>query len=228
MIKIERLTKKESEEEMKSWIHSSFSVPTLNNKDYIEVRNDLVTCFNESKAAVNGDIKSYEMDVQFGAHIYEYFRSRSWFTDRLASDDGFWRYLSLKVVPDLVGARWGNDNSDHYYTKPSRIWFKTLWWYYFLSLKSSDIEATKEMLLSNKFSTDTVLNLVERTGRSGTNVEVYRSIMAKYASLNKSIDKDFRRVMKLNTAKAVVLEPEFCIGGITGYVESIYQELSLV
>ena len=110
--------------------------------------------------------------------------------------------------------------------KPSRIWLKTMWWYFYLSF-NKDVETTKEMLLSEAFSTDTILNLVERTGRSGTNISVYRNIMSKYASLEDVSDKVFRSIMKLNTAKAVVIEPVFSTGGVSGYVDSLFNELSL-
>lgn len=224
-MKIERLSRKESIEAMHSWMASSFTPPSL-GRDYSEIRSDLVSLYNQSKQDANRS-EGYALDVHFGAALFLYLRTKSWFTDRLASDDGFWRYMSLRVVPDLVGERWGNNNADHYYTKPSRIWLKTLWWYYYLSLKNSDAMQTKTMLLSDVFSTDTVLNLVERTGRSGTNISVYRAIMSKYSTLSDVKDKDFRNVMKLNTAKAVVLEPVFCIGGINGYVNSLFNELSI-
>ena len=94
-------------------------------------------------------------------------------------------------------------------------------------MRDTGASATKEMLLSSNFTTDTILNLVERTGRSGTNISVYRYIMTRYSTVNKAEDKDFRKIMKLNTAKAVVLEPAFCVGGVQGYVESIFSELSL-
>ena len=224
MMKIERLSRKEAIEAMNSWIANSFALPTL-GKDYAEIRNDLVTMFSQSQDEAE-IVQGYEMDVCFGAALFGYMKQKPWFTDRLASDDGFWRYLSLRVVPDLVGERWGNTNADHYYTKPSRIWLKTMWWYFYLSF-NKDVETTKEMLLSEAFSTDTILNLVERTGRSGTNISVYRNIMSKYASLEDVSDKVFRSIMKLNTAKAVVIEPVFSTGGVSGYVDSLFNELSL-
>ena len=223
-MKIERLSRKEAIEAMNSWIANSFALPTL-GKDYAEIRNDLVTMFSQSQDEAE-IVQGYEMDVCFGAALFGYMKQKPWFTDRLASDDGFWRYLSLRVVPDLVGERWGNTNADHYYTKPSRIWLKTMWWYFYLSF-NKDVETTKEMLLSEAFSTDTILNLVERTGRSGTNISVYRNIMSKYASIEDVSDKVFRSIMKLNTAKAVVIEPVFSTGGVSGYVESLFNELSL-
>ena len=221
---IERLSRKEAIEAMNSWIANSFALPVL-GKEYVDIRNDLLVLFDQSKEEAD-DTQGYSMDVCFGAALYTYFKKRPWFTDRLASDDGFWRYISLRVVPDLVGKRWGNNNADHYYTKPSRIWLKTLWWYYYLSF-NKDVETTKEMLLTDAFSTDTILNLVERTGRSGTNILVYRGIMSKYAAIEDAGPKVFRNIMKLNTAKAVVIEPVFCVGGIPGYVESLFNELSL-
>ena len=221
---IERLSRKEAIEAMNSWIANSFALPVL-GKEYAEIRNELLVLFDQSKEEAD-DTQGYSMDVCFGAALYMYFRQKPWFTDRLASDDGFWRHLSLRVIPDLVGKRWGNNNADHYYTKPSRIWLKTLWWYYYLSF-NKDVKTTKEMLLTDAFSTDTILNLVERTGRSGTNILVYRGIMSKYAAIEDAGPKDFRNVMKLNTAKAVVIEPVFSIGGISGYVESLFNELSL-
>jgi hypothetical protein len=224
MMKIERLSRKEAIEAMNSWIANSFALPTL-GKDYAEIRNDLVTMFSQSQDEAE-IVQGYEMDVCFGAALFGYMKQKPWFTDRLASDDGFWRYLSLRVVPDLVGERWGNTNADHYYTKPSRIWLKTMWWYFYLSF-NKDVETTKEMLLSEAFSTDTILNLVERTGRSGTNISVYRNIMSKYASLEDVSDKVFRSIMKLNTVKAVVIEPVFSTGGVSGYVDSLFNELSL-
>lgn len=223
---IERLTRKEAIQAMYSWVGSSFTVPVL-GMEYGQVREDLIALFNGAKTAAEDNVRTYEMDVHFGAALYGYLTARSWFNDRLACDDGFWRHLTLRVIPDLVGQRWGNGNADHYYTKPSRIWPKALWWYIHLSLKDSGLNATKEMLLSGNFSTDSIENLVERTGRSGTNIEVYRTIMSKYGSLGNVTGLDFRKVMKLNTAKAVVLEPVFCEGGVEGYVDSIIKELSL-
>ena len=226
-MKIERLSRKDSIEAMNAWISSSYTIPVL-GKEYSIIRNELIELYNDAVSSNNGSNQGYSFDVIMGASLYEYFKGKTWFTERLASDDGFWRYLSLRVIPDLVGRRWGNNNEDHFYTKPSRIWLKTMWWYFHLSITGSNTNETKKMLLSGNFSTDTILNLVERTGRYGTNINVYRSIMEYYSLLDKVSDKDFRKIMKLNTAKAVVIEPTFCEGGVNGYVESIFMELSLI
>lgn len=225
-MKVERLSKKEAAEAMTAWIDSSFALPAL-GKDYQEMRGDLTTLFQESRTPALDEVRSYEMDVYFGTALYAYLSRKPWFTERLAADDGFWRYLALKVVPNLVGSRWGNDNEEHYYTKPNRNWLKAIWWYVHLSMKRGGLERTKSMLLSGGFSTDTILNLVERSGRHGTNVAVYRAIMSKFASLDKPTMEGFRRVMKLNTAKSVVIEPVFFTGGIEGYVSSLFEDVDL-
>ncbi len=226
-MKIERLSRKESAEAMSSWISSSYALPSI-GKDYSEIRKDITGMFKETMSLYKDNIQYYRFDVCFGSLLYDYLNNMPWFTVRIASDDGFWRYLSLKVVPNIVGKRWDNNNADHYYTKPSRIWLKTLWWYFYLSLTSGNTKTTERMLLSGNFSTDTILNLVERTGKYGTNIKVYRSIMAYYSKLKDVSDSDFRKIMKLNTAKSVVIEPVLFEGGINGYVESLFKELDLI
>lgn len=226
MMQPERLSKKEAAEAMNAWIENSFSLPPL-GKEYLEMRGDLITLFSESKEEADGDERSYRMDVFFGIALYDYLSKKQWFTERLAADDGFWRHLTLKVVPQLVGKRWGNDNDEHYYSKPNRNWLKALWWYVHLSLRRGELDRTKKMLLGDGFSTDTILNLVERSGRHGTNVSVYRAIMTEYSTLEKPSMVGFRKVMKLNTAKSVVIEPAFFEGGIRGYVSSLFADVSL-
>lgn len=225
-MKIERLNKKEASEAMDAWVANPFTLPNLRN-GYLEIRGDLTTLFTESKNVSGNDVRSYQMDVNFGTALYDYLSKKPWFTERLAADDGFWRYLALMVIPNLIGSRWGNDNAEHYYTLPNRNWLKALWWYVHLSLKRGGLDRTKAMLLGEGFSTDTILNLVERSGRRGTNVAVYRTIMSRYAGLKKPSMTDFRKVMKLNTAESVVIEPVFCTGGVDGYVSSLFNDLDL-
>lgn len=225
---IERLSRAQSVEAMKEWMANPNVLPVLKSGEYKTLREDLTKLYNDSLADAGGDGTCYKMDVCYAASLFAYFKIKPWFTLRLASDDGFWRYLSLKVVPDLVGKRWGNDNADHYYVKPSRIWLKTLWWYINLSLVNEDVAATRSMLLTKKFSTDTILNLVERTGRGGTNIDVYRKIMSGYSGRGADgSDKDFRKIMKLHTAKSVVIEPVLYEGGTDGYADSLFTELGM-
>ena len=87
---------------------------------------------------------------------------------------------------------------------------------------------------SKNFSTDTILNLVERTGRKGTYVQVYRYIMYFYSKLDLSVISEyknahqnadlFRAIMVLNTAKVVSIEPSLFLGGELEYAKSLFKK----
>ena len=89
------------------------------------------------------------------------------FNLRAAANDDFWRYLSIKVIPDVVAERWGYENESHYWSKPARIWLRSIWWYVHLSWQG-DMQTTAKVLEASCFTTDSILNLEERTGRKGT------------------------------------------------------------
>jgi hypothetical protein len=89
------------------------------------------------------------------------------------------------------------------------------------------LEETEKVLLSGKFSTDTTVAMCERTGLEGTNIQLYRAIVNKISTLEKFEAAQIKRVMKLNTVKSLVVEPELFNGGIAGYVNSLFEELNL-
>jgi hypothetical protein len=165
-----------------------------------------------------------------------YLKNQEWFSLRVAADDGFWRYLSLVVIPEAVAIRWGKDNEDHYWRLPRRIWPKQLWWYIHLSW-NTDEKTTMQILESTNCSTDTILNLVERSGKKGTCIDAYRWIVYFYSIVppkvlseyNKNRKKDdlFRVVMKLNTARMLVAEPALCIGGFKGYANKLFVDAGM-
>ena len=118
-----------------------------------------------------------------------------------------------------------------------RKWPRQRPWRLHLSWQGN-IKSTEQILESCNFSTDTILNLEERTGRNGTYIDVYRMIMYFYGNLpastidefNKRIRKNdkhatlFRTIMKLNTAKSVVIDPALYLGGTIEYVKSLYTD----
>ncbi|SFC00206.1 hypothetical protein SAMN04488102_102159 [Alkalibacterium subtropicum] len=159
----------------------------------------------------------YKFDLKFGLQLYKVLNEDIGFSLRTASSNDVWRYLSVHVVPDIVHSRWGL-NEDHFYKSPRRIWLKTIWWYIHLSWCNN--EEQTYLLLENN-STDTILQLVERPG-IGYNIAIYREIMKKYS---KYTDRDlFRRILKLNTARLLVISPELMSGGVTLYVEELYKD----
>lgn len=232
-MEIKRLNRGESEKAMREWIDSYPRAPLL-DKDYDALRSDLISLFRtvQKKAADNGvKNQDYYTDAQFGILLYIYLKKQSWFSLRLAADDGFWRYLSLKVIPDVVAIRWGKDNESHYWSMPRRVWLKQIWWYIYLSW-NKDEPTTRTIIESPNCSTDTILNFVERTGKKGTCVDAYRWIIRFYTIIpsdalsaynkNRKSDVLFRVVMKLNTARMMVAEPFFCEGGCEGYAKQLF------
>ena len=139
-------------------------------------------------------------------------------------------------MPDVVAGRWGYENESHYWSKPARIWLRCIWWYIHLSWQG-DAETTLQVLDSSCFTTDSILNLEERTGRKGTYIGVYRYIMYFYSRVPQSEiekfgkrdgkekkDDLFRVIMKLHTAKSLVTEPALYLGGEREYVRSLFRD----
>lgn len=227
------ISRGDSEIAMKEWIESYPQLPVLNN-DYAVIRSDLTTLFHsvlDKATEENLKIQDYNTDVQFGILLYMYLKQQEWFSLRVASDDGFWRYMSLKVIPDAVAIRWGKDNDSHYWSTPGRVWLKQIWWYIHLSWKDDEY-TTRKIVESPNCSTDTILNFVERTGKKGTCVDAYRWIIYFYSLIPATALSDynkkgknhnlFRVIMKLNTARMMMSEPALCSGGYEGYAKKLF------
>lgn len=221
---------------MQEWLRIYPSLPSL-NPEYQKMREDIEGIYEGIKNTVP-DIKSYEFDVRFGIAIYHYLDDvHPDFNMRLASNDGFWIYLSLRVIPHIVGERWGYDNESHYWSKGVRIWLRSIWWYVYLSWQGNIID-TEAMLLRACFNTDSILNLSERVGKYGTYIDVCRQIMRCYSEIplikikqyNEKLEGNltlFRIVMKLNTVKSLIIEPALYDGGVRGYVQSLFRQAKI-
>ncbi|WP_244325205.1 hypothetical protein [Dolosigranulum pigrum] len=164
------------------------------------------------------DDHKYLFDLNFGLALYKIMNEIAQFSVREATNDDIWRFVSVKVIPDIVHARWGL-NKDRYYHLNRRIWLKQLWWYIHLSWRGSVAE-TKEILKDN--TTDTIMNLVERPGL-GYNIDLYRELMKQYANIGDSSRQVLRQVMILNTARMKNISPELTPGGIEGYISSLFE-----
>ena len=107
------------------------------------------------------------------------------------------------------------DLTDYLFEK---VWFGKK---FFLPLQG-DEESTREILKDN--STDEILQLVDRCGRDGYRVDLYREIMKQYAEMDvteRRKDQVFRKMMVLNTAKVQVIEPALVDGGEIKYVDDL-------
>ena len=237
--KFKLLKASDASDRMREWMQS-YKTPNLED-DYEKVRQEIESIFEgyrEYKTEISKESrKDYLSDIYLGVKLYVYFQDKEWFNLRVAADNSFWRYMSIMVVPHLIGERWGKNNEDHYWRKPNRIWLKTIWWYIFLSWQGNE-EDTLKILSFQGCDTDVILNIIERSGRKGMNVRLYREIMRRYSMLNLSDIQRFRSqnaskkslfrsIMCLNTARSAVLEPSLVDGGIEEYVNNLFAFFSL-
>lgn len=196
--------------------------PENMKKEFIPLRNKLLRARDEVFEQHRFDEANelaYKFDIYFGMELYLILKEEAGFTNRVASNDNVWRYLSLKVIPDIVHSRWGM-NKDHFYNKPRRIWLKQIYWYIELSYKKNKVTTLK---LIEKNSTDTIQNLVERPGL-GYQLKLYREIMYQYGLHGHNVNK-FRKIMKLNTARCMVTVPDLYEGGVKGYVTKLFEDI---
>ena len=234
---VKTLSRSEAQSAMQSWImNEDKSVLPDVNQDYKRIRQHIQLSYNRVVADSDLYNREYNIDVRFALDLYEYLNNMSWFSLRVAANNDFWSYMSLIVVPDVVGKRWGNENEDHYWRIPGRIWLRQLWWYIHLSWQGDQRKTRSVILKDGRFSMDTILNLVERPGRRGTYTEVYRLIMYYYSIVTPLEMKKFRQqgtqrqydlfrtIMKINTAKSLVIEPALYLGGEKEYVKSLFYD----
>ena len=233
---IRSLNRSEAQNAMKEWILNYPALPEV-DRDYLKIRNDIQIFNQKVRTECPQEIvkKDYYIDAHVGILLYDYLWKQPGFNLRAAANDDFWRYLSVRVVPDVVAERWGKDNESHYWSKPARIWLRSIWWYVHLSWQG-DAFTTMKVLEAPCFSTDSILNLEERTGRRGTFINVYRYIMYYYSHISKNTldnfnkntttqqDDLFRIVMKLNTAKVMVIDPALYLGGEKEYVRALFMD----
>ena len=205
------------------------------NDDYKNIRKDVLEMYLQAQEELASKTEyknkaDYYGDLFFALRFY-FAMKKYGFDIRQASEDKIWIYLNMKVLPDIINKRFSKKdkrvNDDRYWKVSRRLYFKTLWWYIHLTLQERDtlaetIAETKKILMDN--TTDEVVQIVERSGRAGYRVDVYREIM-RYYGVDLQCDKKakvLRKVMVLNTAKTSLLEPDLVAGGIKGYVKGLF------
>lgn len=220
-------------------ISSEVSVDYLldlsNKNDDLNLRTELkkisnkikVEKFNWKGGAISKKlVRSYSYDLEFGLSLYELFKydEKYLITLKEAANPEFWSYLSIIVIPDLVSERWDLTNYARFYQQASRIWLYTLWWYIHLSWQG-DIDSTREILQNN--STDTIMNLVERVGRKGYNLEYSRLMMKEHSLIkHETLPKDdrliFRTLMISHNLLSQTIEPSLYKNGVEDYVTKVF------
>jgi hypothetical protein len=181
--------------------------------DYAVLREKLLQAIPRFDAAAGAGA----YDVATGLALYRVL-GEAGMDVRTAADDGVWRFLSLRVLPELVQARWSHAPAERFWRGRSRIWLRVCWWLIHLAWQGTE-EKTRAVLAD--VTTDTVVQLVERPGRGGFRVELTRALFSE-RSRRRFTQSEFRALMKLNTARVMVTEPWFCDGGIGGYVRELH------
>lgn len=216
-----------------------FNNVELEDKQYRKLRFSLLNKYEDvleeiDKGIYSGELqlskKKYYIDCLFGIELYQILKAFK-FKNHDANNNDIWRFLSMKVIPDLVHERYGN-KAARFYAIPNRIWLKTIWWYVFLSLQVTkneenkniiDYDATKKILMC--FDTDYIMQIVDRAGSDGYRVKLNRLLVKKLyenISLSNSKNRFYRKIMILNTARLKVIDPNLYDGGINGYVNDLF------
>ena len=196
-------------------------LPDISSPEMEEVRRKLfaiVSMYDPIARSNASGPGAYDMKV--GLALYQVL-GEAGMDIRTAADDGWWRYLSLRVLPDLVKNRWDSAPPVRYWKGRSRIWLRALWWTVHLTWQGTE-ENTRKVLES--VTTDTVVQLVERPGKGGFRIDLTRLIF-RMRWLRKPSQDQFRAIMKLNTAQIVLKEPVFCEGGLFGYVDALFADV---
>jgi len=165
-------------------------------------------------------------DLFLGLKMYAFLNDDFDMNASTASDDDIWRFIQMKVVPDLLFDRWSEDNGsdrindDRFWKDSRRMWLKTMWWYIHLSLQGDSLVETKRILMGN--GSDDISQLVERSG-SGYRVDLYREIMRRYHESGRKDKQILRKVLKLNVVRCATVEPLLFSSGIEDYVNDLFE-----
>lgn len=220
---LKTITKSEAGKVFNSWKEGQTPKYNCEGK-MLELRNKLIEASKRAEQFIEineiGTNKGdYLYDLRFGIELYLLLKQEYRFNLRQASDDEVWINLSINIIPDVVYNRWGHSES-RFYKQSRRIWLRTMWWYVHLSW-AGEKEKTYDILKG--FTTDEVVQLVERSGPHGYRIDVTREIMSQFSKLtgDKITRNLFRRIMKLNTARVKIIEPSLINGGTQKYVEEL-------
>ena len=215
------LNLKLSQRHFDEMVKSDVFLPDMSSPTMDEIRRQflaIVPLYDATARSNASGPGAYDMKV--GLALYRVL-SEAGMDIRTAADDGWWRFLSLRVLPDLVRSRWDSAPPVRYWKGRSRIWLRAMWWTVHLTWQGSE-ESTRKVLES--VTTDTVVQLVERPGKGGFRIDLTRLIF-KMRRLRKPSQDQFRAIMKLNSAQIVLKEPLFCEGGLFGYVDALFADV---
>jgi hypothetical protein len=218
-------------DQVKHWMAYDVSTSSY-DASYSTFREELLSVFKATLAEADGKLTNrskYMIDLKVGLKLYQLMPLGKDFSIIQANDDDLWRYISVKVMPDITYIRnpepdKGSIHMAHkrFYSHTRRIWLKTLWWYIHLSWQGTP-EATYEVLKDN--FVDNINKLIETPGR-GYRLSLFRNMMLEYSKTGPHHSKDFAAFTKLNNAKCVSVEPELTAGGVCVYAQQLLAEVA--
>ena len=86
-------------------------LPSSLPADYRELRRVILDLYGHSLDVQDGGNGKYSSDLDFAIGLYTHLNSIG-MNPGIASDDDVWRYIQMKVVPDVVYDRWtGNEDA---------------------------------------------------------------------------------------------------------------------
>lgn len=223
---IDKLSAPAFEDLVAQWANHNVSDFSL---EYEAMRDRILSVYQNAKSA-----GGYETDLRVGLALYKEFNPENGFTYVMANDDDIWRYLSCKVFPDITYERYpkpekeilekgGHLNHKRFYSHTRRIWLKTLWWYVYLAWQGTE---TKTYDVLKNFGTDTISDFIERTGQ-GYRIALYRRLMLDYSHVENKSAGLFNSIQKQNLVNCRTTEPALVKNAEKGYVETLFNQLSI-
>lgn len=204
-------------------------IPT--DDDYIKLKvrlkesfEQILDSFGVIPENLSSFSKAYVFDVQLGCVLYNVFSNEFNIPLCHLSNDNFWRYIQVELVPFITIYRWGIENTNRLYSQSNRLYLKILWYYYYLSY-TGDLYNTRTLLSHKCNSTDTIVQLCERSGRDHSyKVDLTRCIM-KCKVKNELYSDEFRKLMVLNSAYLKTMDPYLYYSNLEEYVEMLINKV---
>lgn len=228
-MKVEYINKAQASDYYDELIENDFQPTEKLSIIYQDLRRRLIdkndSILKQLSSENDNDKKKYEYDVRFGIALYEetnrIFQLRN--NNAIASNENFWIYINMLVIPDIIYTRWidSNNKRTRFYSFTKRIYTNYLWWYIHLGWQ---VNSDKTLDVLRKFNTDTIVQLVERVG-DGYNLDLYREILSQLHEKKLFNNDYFRKLMKLNTIYIKTIHPEFYKDGIKSYVNMLINKI---
>lgn len=231
---VEELSKTRAAEQFETMLAKGFKPIALKNPELKTISKELTRLMVGEAVGKS----PYQQDLLYGRELFRVLSNASWFNWGVATNDDFWRFLSVCAIPNVVFDRFANEKNEtigtdalkeHFYAKHGRIYPFSLYWIYRICDQGS-LEKTYEFLSKPCFGTDMILNVAERMGPKGFRVDVYREILQRFADLrheeySKSIgapNQILRSLLVQHGVKNAVFIPESHEGGVEGYIEELF------